>query len=87
MAQLRHMIPKSDEKALWDTKDGLALLSGDPLQMHKGKFVNYLKAKGEALLEDYLSVGMDPDEAHAKMSADLAAIAVDWKEEARRRHQ
>lgn len=87
MAELRHLLDKEQVEEMWTTKDGLRLLTEDPLNMYKGKFVEYLEVKSEALLEDYLSVGLEHDEAMAKVRADLTAITAEWKAEAKRRSQ
>ncbi len=88
MTELRHLIATQEQvDELWQAKDGLALLNEDPLQMYKGKFVEYLEVKAESLTEDYLALGMSHDEAIAKTRADLTAITAEWKQEARRRHQ
>jgi hypothetical protein len=69
------MVPKTQVKALWDTKDKLEVLAKDPMRLHKELFVDYLKAKGEAM--------MDEGEPHEAIQAYLTQLTVEWKAEAK----
>lgn len=80
MPQLRHIIPKHQEKALWALKDKLEVLSRDPVHLHKTAFVEYLRAKGEQL---YAEAANEADVQAA--DAYLTKLTLDWKAEAERR--
>jgi hypothetical protein len=80
-AELRHIIPKHQEEAVWTFKDELQILSKDPLNLHKTAFVEYLRAKGEQLYAEATS-----DEEAQAADAYLAQITLAWKDEATRRY-
>ena len=80
-AELRHIIPKDQEKAVWELKDTIQILTADPLKLHKSKFVEYLRAKGEQLYAE----AANEDERQA-IDAYLAQITVAWKAEATRKY-
>ncbi len=80
-AELRHIIPNDQEKAVWTFKDGLEILSKDPLKLHKTAFLQYLRAKGEQLYAEATS-----DEDAQAADAYLAHVTMAWKAEATRIH-
>lgn len=80
-AEIRHIIPKEQEKATWELKDTLQILQADPLKLHKAAFVDYLRAKGEQL---YAEAGNEDE--RQQIDAYLAQITVAWKAEATRKY-
>ncbi len=80
-AEIRHIIPKDQEKATWELKDTLQILTQDPLKLHKSAFVDYLRAKGEQLYAEATS-----ERDRQAIDAYLAQITVAWKAEATRKY-
>ena len=85
MTELRHLIPRADEKALWAKKDTLQVLTRDPMKLHKEAFIRYLDAKGTELYEEASS---EQDRQAADIY--LTELTAAWKAEAKahneRRH-
>lgn len=78
MTQLRHLIPRADEKALWARKDTLQVLNRDPLRLHKEAFIRYLDAKGKELYEEASS-----EEDRKAADTYLTELTAAWKVEAK----
>ena len=80
MSELRHLISKQQEKALWKHKDELDILSKDPMGLHKTAFLKYLAAKAEAMYAEA------PEDQRPAVDKFLRKLAQDWKAEATRRY-
>lgn len=86
MAQLQHLIENPTE--VWAAKDALKpglrfeLLSEDPLAMHKSKFLDYLRAKAEAVYR-LEARNRTHEEAVALVAAETTKLVADWKTAAR----
>lgn len=85
MTELRHLIPRAAEKALWAKKDSLQVLSRDPMRLHKEALIRYLDAKGTELYEEASN-----EQDRQAADAYLTRLASEWKAEAKahneRRH-
>lgn len=86
MAELRHLIPRHQAKALWALKDQLEVLSADPLRLHKTAFLEYLRAKGEQLYAEAAHESDDLEQKIACQKADayLRQLTAEWKKEAKK---
>lgn len=85
MTQLRHLLDPELVEAMWHKKDALEVIHEDPRLMYKGRFVEYLRVKADALYEENLQAGMAHELAIKTAQVELDTIVVDWKSEAKRR--
>ncbi len=87
MTQLRNLLTTNEqEQAMWELKDSLRLLHANPIYLHKGKFVEYLEVKADALYAENLADGMTHEVAIRVAQIALNETVVEWKAEAKRRN-
>lgn len=77
MAQLRNLIDNPEE--VWHLKDSLSLLGEDITQMYRGKFEEYLRAKGEAMRHQLASRGISDKAALHYIQVELTKDVEAWK--------
>jgi hypothetical protein len=86
VTQLRHLIPEDAVDELWSVKDSLRrqqqLLSSNPLEMHKTKFVSYLKVRVAAEYTALQEAGMAEDEAYAEVAQRAKMLVTEWRAKA-----
>jgi hypothetical protein len=79
MAEIRHMISVDAIEKL----NALKPVLGDPMQMHKTKFVKYLEYQADVIYQALTDAGCSGDEAFAKTQEKLADLTREWKAAAR----